>query len=528
MEMIPAIQLAEFESDAERKVYKKLERIDWPGWVCLHSVFLAEHDYQRSGEIDFLLIGPLGIFVLEIKGGRVRVDEKHVWIHKNRWGQETRKSKSPFKQANENMHTLLGDLKADGFQCRDLRVGYGVIFTDIIFDTKSTEWVSEQVLDVNSMKSQGEFETALELHISYWQKMQVCPNLDLESIQEYVDYLRPRFDRIPTMRSRIDDISVHSTSLTKEQYRILDLLKDHPRIICQGGAGTGKTFLALEFARRHAVKDKKVLVTAHSKILTTFISRQTLLEDVIICDLASVSPDSKFDVVIIDEGQDILTVETVEFLDQILVGGINEGCWAFFMDINSQAGLVAGVDTAALRKLQNAGTIATLDRNCRNTLPIITQIQALTGADLEDAKVADGPLVDYEDVGEGAAAEVRSLVTWLKMMISDEKVKPGEITIIAVDESLEWMDHLSPQFRNSVKVVDSDLIEQWPINSISVSTPTAFKGLENTAIAIIGLGGLTADIESRNRMYVAMSRAKALLWIAVPPSLGSDLLEMWS
>ena len=223
MEMIPAKQLAEFESDAERKVYKKLERIDWPGWVCLHSVFLAEHDYQRSGEIDFLLIGPLGIFVLEIKGGRVRVDEKHVWIHKNRWGQETRKSKSPFKQANENMHTLLGDLKADGFQCRDLRVGYGVIFTDIIFDTKSTEWVSEQVLDVNSMKSQGEFETALEMHISYWQKMQVCPNLVLESIQEYVDYLRPRFDRIPTMRSRIDDISVHSTSLTKEQYRILDL-----------------------------------------------------------------------------------------------------------------------------------------------------------------------------------------------------------------------------------------------------------------------------------------------------------------
>jgi len=528
MKMIPAKQLAEFESDAERKVYRKLERVDWPGWVCLHSVFLAEHDYQRSGEIDFLLLGPLGIFVLEIKGGRVRVDEKHVWIHKNRWGQESRRSKSPFKQANENMHTLLGDLKAEGFQCRDLRVGYGVIFPDIIFDTKSTEWVSEQVLDVNSMKSQNEFEAALELHISYWQKMQVCLNLNHESIQDFVDYLRPRFDRIPTMRSQLDDILVQSTSLTKEQYRILDLFKDNPRIICQGGAGTGKTFLALEFARRHVLDGKKVLITAHSKILTTFIARQKLVEDVVICELASVSPDSKFDVVIVDEGQDILTLETVAFLDQILIGGIKDGCWAFFMDINSQAGIVGEVDQMALHQLQVVGTVATLDRNCRNTLPIITQIQALTGADLEDAKVAEGPLVDYEDVGEGVAAEVRSLVSWLKVMISEEKVKPGEITILAVDESLAWMDHLSPQFRSSMKIVDSKLMEQWPINSISVSTPIGFKGIENTAVAIIGLGGLTNDAESRNRMYVAMSRAKALLWIAVPPSLGSNLLEMWS
>jgi Rad3-related DNA helicase len=107
------------------------------------------------------------------------------------------------------------------------------------------------------------------------------------------------------MRTQLDDISTQSTSLTKEQYRVLDLLRDNPRIICQGGAGTGKTFIALEFARRQALGGKKVLITAHSKVLTAFIATQVSLEDVVVRDLGSLSRDSKFDVVIVDEGPDL-------------------------------------------------------------------------------------------------------------------------------------------------------------------------------------------------------------------------------
>jgi hypothetical protein len=528
MQMIPTKDFIKFESTAEKKVYKKLERINWPGWCCLHSVFLAEHDYQRSGEIDFLLVGPVGIFVIEVKGGRVRVDEKHLWIHTNRWGQETRRGKSPFKQANDNMHTLLSDLKAENFDYKNIRVGYGVIFPDIVFQEKSSEWVDDQVIDAKSMESQQEFEFAIERHIAYWQKMQTLPNLDSDLVQDIVDYLRPRFDRVPNMRTQLDDISTQSTSLTKEQYRVLDLLRDNPRIICQGGAGTGKTFIALEFARRQALGGKKVLITAHSKVLTAFIATQVSLGDVVVRDLGSLSRDSKFDVVIVDEGQDILVPENLALLDQILVNGLEGGCWAFFLDINAQAGLVAEIDQDAFKGLQQKATMATLDRNCRNTMPIITQIQAVTGADLEDPKVAVGPLVHYEDVDEGVAGEVKSLISWLKQIISEEKVRPGEVTILSVNESLKWMDQLSGPFQDRIRVVDSEMMKDWPINAISASTPTTFKGLENTAIAIIGLADLGPDKESRNRMYVAMSRAKALLWIAVPPSVASELLEMWS
>jgi superfamily I DNA/RNA helicase len=152
----------------------------------------------------------------------------------------------------------------------------------------------------------------------------------------------------------------------------------------------------------------------------------------------------------------------------------------------------------------------------------------VTGADLEDPKVAVGPLVHYEDVDGDVAGEVKALVSWLKQIISEERVRPGEVTILSVNESLEWMDQLSGPFKDAIKVVDFELMKGWPINAVTASTPTTFKGLENTAVAIIGLAELGIDEESRNRMYVAMSRAKALLWIAVPPSVGPELLERWS
>jgi hypothetical protein len=40
-------------------------------WAVLHSVGLTGHDCKPWAEIDFVLIGPPGIFCLEVKGGRV-------------------------------------------------------------------------------------------------------------------------------------------------------------------------------------------------------------------------------------------------------------------------------------------------------------------------------------------------------------------------------------------------------------------------------------------------------------------------
>ena len=527
MRMVPMRQLAEIESSGEKKFFGALEKLDWPNWVCLHSVFLAEHDYQNSGEIDFLLLGPYGIFVLEIKGGRVHVDEKHIWVHTNRFGKETRKGKSPFKQAHDNMHSLINDMAEQKKTWRNLRFGYGVVFPDIKFDLQSTEWVDEHILDATDMKSSQTLEDAMHSLITYWRNKNFVPDLDAEEIQEIVEFLRPRFDRVISLRTQLDQVKSETFDLTREQYRILDMLELNDRIICQGGAGTGKTFLALEFARRSISSGRRTLLTAHSPILAAYMKRHFSFDGLEILSFDEVNSGEKFDSIIIDEGQDLMNQNSYLKLDQLLVNGVKFGNWTIFLDINSQADVVAPVDRQVLSSLRSLSVSVKLDRNCRNTMPIITQIQSVTGADLEDAKIALGPLVEYEGVDNDRESEVVALVVWLKKVIRDERVKPGEVTILAVDDDLSWMDYLSPNFRQSIAVVDKELVLGWPIAKISAATTKSFKGLENDAIAILGLGGLADDISSRNRMYVAMSRARALLWVAVPKSIGPDLSEKW-
>src|SRR5260221_13781243 len=104
--MIPSTIHPMVKSGAERRLYELLR--DAPGtedWVCLHSLGLARHASKRRGEIDFLLLTRLGIFVLEVKGGRV-ARRDGLWIHTDRFGQETSRHESPFDQASSAMFSL--------------------------------------------------------------------------------------------------------------------------------------------------------------------------------------------------------------------------------------------------------------------------------------------------------------------------------------------------------------------------------------------------------------------------------------
>ena len=52
-------------------------------WIGLHSIEMSEHIKHSWGQTDFVLIGPPGIFVIEVKGGGViKFDsQKKGWIY---------------------------------------------------------------------------------------------------------------------------------------------------------------------------------------------------------------------------------------------------------------------------------------------------------------------------------------------------------------------------------------------------------------------------------------------------------------
>lgn len=100
VKMYPSYINPEVKSGAERKLYEVIRKSDGlVGFSCLHSLGLSRHLWKRQGEIDFVVVGNGIILCLEVKGGRIKRKDG-VWYFTDRYGQETKKTESPFSQAS--------------------------------------------------------------------------------------------------------------------------------------------------------------------------------------------------------------------------------------------------------------------------------------------------------------------------------------------------------------------------------------------------------------------------------------------
>ena len=130
MQMIPNQPYAT-QSRAEMRVFDQLRHAfstgDKSGWFALHSLNLPRHEYKRFGEIDFVVCGPGGLFVLEVKGGGVACHDG-IWQTTNRYGETNRLKESPFRQAEEALHGLRNKLQ--GTSVSEFVLGYGVVVPD--------------------------------------------------------------------------------------------------------------------------------------------------------------------------------------------------------------------------------------------------------------------------------------------------------------------------------------------------------------------------------------------------------------
>jgi hypothetical protein len=110
MKLIPSEISLRNPSSAELKLFRLLKLVDLDDCFALHSLNLSEHEYKICGEIDFLIIGPPGFFVLEVKGGRI-VRRDGVLILTDRYGKQRRKAERPFAQAQSAAFAMLNRLR---------------------------------------------------------------------------------------------------------------------------------------------------------------------------------------------------------------------------------------------------------------------------------------------------------------------------------------------------------------------------------------------------------------------------------
>lgn len=515
MRMIPS-QPLHTNSRAEKRVFDQLRAVfsgpDKNGWFAMHSLNLPRHEYKRFGEIDFVVCGPDGLFVLEVKGGGISCHEG-IWETTNRFGETERLRESPFKQAEGALHGLRGKLPAS--LSNIFVTGYGVVMPDVERLPVSAEWDRAVLADSRDFR---QFEKWLEQFIGYWRKKETRKNVvDPSQLKEMQQHLRPDFEAVLPLHVSVHDVETRVARLTEDQLMLVDVVEANPRVICSGGAGTGKTMLALELAKRWGASGMNTVLACHSPWLKRYLERYaapgltvSLAETIQVA--AKRAGIRKFDALIVDEGQDILNMDALDRLDNCLSGGIGEGRWCFFHDINNQSGLCGAFVPDAYEYLESFSPVRIpLKTNCRNTLPILERIQDALDADLGNSGVGDGPAVRELYVADKESA-IRALEIELNSLLDGEGFAPGDIVILSPSPFAQsWTSSLTKDLRDSISVLDDASPRNVNRHSIGFAKIDQFKGLESEVIILVDMSSPDCSEDLRSSHYVGMSRARALL-----------------
>ncbi|PTJ26488.1 ATP-dependent helicase, partial [Staphylococcus simulans] len=341
-------------------------------------------------------------------------------------------------------------------------------------------------------------------------------------VKEIVYKISPDFSVFPSMSNLIEENDYYFNRMTNEQNYLLDYLEEQQLAVIQGGAGTGKTMLALEKARR-LPSTEEVVFLCFNNLLMEYLRKQynDYLPNVTFANLNSLAAKAlnkqptdqdiiyflenfdefknvwKFKHIIIDEAQDFID-ETVTLLKEISI--LQEGVFYVFYDKNQ---LVQRRDN--LKWLDDMECRLVLSRNCRNTKSIAETSSKPIG--LEKVKMRinlPGDITLYHN-----SKTKEELVNWLEKRIryyTDNGVEKRQITILTLKT-------LSNSVLSDVKKIGSySLVNEIDDKNITFTTARKFKGLEADVIFIVDIDAETfKNDENRRVFYVGASRAKSQL-----------------
>lgn len=225
-------------SGPEQHVLNALKMLD-DSWYVIPNLNLAKHPRHLQGEADIVIIHEGVIILLEVKGGHISRDAKSVW-----W-QNGKPLKCPASQAKDNCYAITGYCKRK--LGRDIIGSWCCIFPQSKTRSETIEWNSGQFLDAKDM-ARGLHKSVIAFyeHIVVKQAPRFGSELgrltDAES-QQLAAILKPEIDGNISTAEQIKFSEMEISRLEEDQRDMLGVIMDNPRVLLQGGAGSGKTIL---------------------------------------------------------------------------------------------------------------------------------------------------------------------------------------------------------------------------------------------------------------------------------------------
>jgi hypothetical protein len=538
------------QSRAEARFYRACREQLRRDFLILHSVALIRLRMNKApedGEADFVVCDEnRGFLVIEVKGGGVSHDPvSGTWSSISRTNVR-HEIKDPFRQGTTQKKEILRQIINHHRWLARKRViaGHGVFFLDI--DDCGPLCLPHAPAEImGSRRDLSSLPAWIDSVFNYWKGQERSwQPLGRDGISIIEDLFCRPIDVRPLVSTRLQEEEVIRIRLTQQQARLLRALGTRKRAAICGGAGTGKTLLAVERAKSLSTSGAKTLLLCynrgladHLKVVMEGHPNLYAMSFHQLCDwrvrvartdhgrdfsheatktypgndlfdvqlplalaLSTETSDYRYDAIVVDEGQDFRDEFWFPLL--CLLTDENESTLYVFFDHNQAI-------YKPITNLPINDDPFVLTTNCRNT----THIHDAAYLYYKGVPT-DGPEITGESVGTLCAPSIRAQATRLHAQITQlilkEQVRPSDIAVLVA---------ATAKTSYYAEIKDKPLPQgaKWSIeahrvpNSVLVDTVSRFKGLESAIVFLWGLQELNPGIE-RESLYVGLSRAKSRLY----------------
>ena len=526
--MIPAIPPEDTESAAERMLHPLLRDELDERYTVFHSfrtVTTNRDGLLLDGEIDFLIFSPAdGFLVLEAKSGAVVYDGPT-----RRWYLNGMPIRDPIEQARTGKYKVRDFLHRRLGKSLPCTFAHAVCFpytfaepSALPPDIDRTMLLTAADLEHISARVQQLFASSGPPHRPLGEK----------EVEQIRDALMPHCEYGVRLPDRIGLEEHQFFSLTAEQCRMLDFIRNQRTALIEGCAGSGKTVMAVKKARELADQGNRVLLLAYNQLIGQHLIAAVAdvpavtagtYHDYCIArlDAASRLPDGprdddffnrvipqafyelvsgsndKFDALIVDEGQDFRADYWIS------IGCLlrDNGYFYIFYDPDQN---VFNTDM----DFPIDGPPFVLTENCRNTKAICAYVSRYAKQPLHTMDGNPEGVDVEESIHSAPAGRRRKVGAILHKLVNEQGLSLDRIVILG-GHHLEGTSMPPGSRVGNFNVVEGG---GEGLNTVRYHTYMKFKGCEADAVILLDVD--PGDVRWSDRaVYTTASRAKHVLYV---------------
>lgn len=572
--MIPPVPKEYDEKSDEGAVFKVLKKLP-DDYYVFHSVkaTVVENGVIYERELDFVVANAKkGILCIEAKNGSNVSYNGRNWVysHGNIMSHD-----GPYNQVATAKRVIISKIRNHpNEKVRNLYGKCKVLHAVFFFRVPEAKFME---MAINGLPEEADPKITLfaedminptkkiaeifSLKTPYLIKNTVEETkLSEEEFQLLLDtVLCPTFNLVPSPKARDIAMVEQMNQLLREQYRLLDFLEEQSSAVINGAAGTGKTMIAVEKARRNSINGDKVLFLCYNRLLCDYLinthkrneskTYRTQFKNVDFMTISKLAKEKtgnytdfdgllewisdcygdfeKFEYkhVIIDEGQDFGLIDTqlgtnretakkncsiIDTMQEVVLAG--GGTFYLFYDKYQMIQGGSSTEYELLDCIQDCDCRLTLHCNCRNTKDI--------------AKTSVTPLKDKKNkaIIPTTASSWFATVKPTMHIIQDDIMAVETVNSILEKYQKEEIDDvvlLTPGLIDFCCLADKiDKVKSaengyytysFKGKIYKVTTCIKFKGLEADAVIMLDLTKDSFTGKKGLEFYVGTSRAKIRL-----------------